>query len=112
MLCLAARYKPLVDLPHFNQNFSQIWRIYQLYVINRVCGCVACLVYTSAANGGRMTSLIKAFRSNSKSDFTTKVLNRYSSKKAVGSFARGLFSTENAASINERFANAKRKLQA
>lgn len=59
-----------------------------------------------------MTDLIKAFSSNSKSDFAAKVLDRYSSKKAVGSFARELFRTEDAASINERFAKAKRKVSA
>lgn len=59
-----------------------------------------------------MTGLIKAFRSNSKSDFAAKVLSRYSSKKAVSSFARDLFRSEDAASINERFAKAKRNVSA
>lgn len=31
-----------------------------------------------------MTGFFKAFRSNSKSDFAAKILNRYRSKKAVG----------------------------
>lgn len=57
-----------------------------------------------------MTNLIKAFRTSRKSDFATKVLNRYSSKKAVGTFARDLFSSEDATSINERFARAKRNV--
>jgi hypothetical protein len=43
-----------------------------------------------------------------KGDFASKVLNRYSSKKAVSTFASGLFSSENADSINARFAKAKR----
>lgn len=59
-----------------------------------------------------MTSLMKAFRSDSKSDFAAKVLDRYSSKKAVSTFARDLFRGEDAASINERFAKAKRKVPA
>lgn len=59
-----------------------------------------------------MASLIKAPRSDSKSDFAAKVLDRYSSKKAVGTFARDLFRAEDAASINERFAKAKRKVSA
>lgn len=59
-----------------------------------------------------MTGLIKAFRSTSKSDFAAKVLDRYSSRKAVGSFARELFRTEDAASINNRFAKAQRKISA
>lgn len=57
-----------------------------------------------------MTGLITVFNSNSKKDFAAKVLDRYSSKKAVGSFARELFRTEDAKSINERFAKAKRKV--
>jgi hypothetical protein len=59
-----------------------------------------------------MTGLIKAFSSNSQTEFAAKVLHRYSSKKTVGSFARELFRTEDAASINERFAKAKRKVSA
>ncbi|ELK4796403.1 hypothetical protein LER27_28690 [Pseudomonas aeruginosa] len=57
-----------------------------------------------------MNRIIKALGFGTKGDFTAKVLNRYSSKKAVGSFARGLFKLENADSINERFAEAKRKV--
>lgn len=55
-----------------------------------------------------MTEFLKGFVGK-KSDFASKVLDRYSSKKAVGSFARGLFSSESAASINARFAKAKRE---
>jgi len=47
-----------------------------------------------------MIDLIKALRSSNKRDFATKVLDRYSSKQAVGSFARELFRTEDANSIN------------
>lgn len=54
-----------------------------------------------------MNDLIKAIIGN-KADFAAKVLNRYSSKKAVGSFARDLFRSESAESINARFAKAKR----
>lgn len=57
-----------------------------------------------------MIDLIKALRSSNKRDFATKVLKRYSSKQAVGSFARELFRTEDANSINERFAKAKRNV--
>lgn len=57
-----------------------------------------------------MAGLIKASRSDSKSDFAARVLDRYSSKKAVSTFARELFRTEDAASINERFAKAKRNV--
>ncbi|MFJ4588099.1 MULTISPECIES: hypothetical protein [Pseudomonas] len=59
-----------------------------------------------------MTGLLKALRSNTKADFTSKVLDRYSSKKAVSTFARNLFRSEDAASINERFAKAKRNVSA
>ncbi|WLG46426.1 hypothetical protein [Pseudomonas sp. FP1740] len=59
-----------------------------------------------------MTGLFKALRSNTKGDFTSKVLDRYSSKKAVSTFARDLFRSEDAASINERFAKAKRNVSA
>lgn len=59
-----------------------------------------------------MAGLTKASRTDSKSDFAAKVLDRYSSKKAVSTFARDLFRTEDAASINERFAKAKRKVSA
>ncbi|GLO55023.1 hypothetical protein PPUJ20066_10590 [Pseudomonas putida] len=54
-----------------------------------------------------MNDVIKAIV-DKKGDFTSKVLDRYSSKKAVGSFARGLFRSEDAASINARFAKAKK----
>lgn len=56
-----------------------------------------------------MNDLIKAIVGN-KADFAAKVLNRYSSKKAVGSFARDLFRSESAESINARFAKAKRMI--
>lgn len=55
-----------------------------------------------------MSDLLKAIITGKKGDFATKVLDRYSAKKAVGSFARDLFSAENAESINARFAKAKR----
>jgi hypothetical protein len=54
-----------------------------------------------------MNDLFKAIVGK-KGDFASKVLNRYSSKKAVGLFARELFRCENAESINARFAKAKR----
>ncbi|MBD8622417.1 hypothetical protein [Pseudomonas sp. CFBP 13727] len=54
-----------------------------------------------------MTDFLKSIVGK-KSDFASKVLDRYSSKKAVGSFARGLFSSESVDSINARFAKAKR----
>lgn len=54
-----------------------------------------------------MNDLFKAIVGK-KGDFASKVLSRYSSKKAIGAFARDLFRSENAESINARFAKAKR----
>lgn len=63
--------------------------------------------YDRGVEGGSMTEFFKGIVGK-KSDFASKVLDRYSSKKAVGSFARELFKSESAESINERFAEAKR----
>jgi predicted transcriptional regulator len=49
---------------------------------------------------------------SSKSEFAARVLARYSAKTPVSDFARELFRSENAASINERFAKAKRSVSA
>jgi hypothetical protein len=52
-----------------------------------------------------MSNLLKMI--GKKDDFASKVLSRYSANKAVGSFARDLFRSEDADSINARFARAK-----
>ncbi len=66
------------------------------------------LVYTDRAKGGLMTNILKLLGLGKKSDFTSRVLDRYGSNKPVSSFARDLFRTENSDSLNERFAQAKR----
>jgi hypothetical protein len=53
-----------------------------------------------------MGNLLKMI--GNKGDFASKVLSRYRAKKAVSSFARDLFRSEDAESINARFARAKK----
>lgn len=55
-----------------------------------------------------MTNILKALGFGKKNDFTSRVLHRYSSNKPVSSFARDLFRSEDAESLNARFAKAKR----
>lgn len=57
-----------------------------------------------------MHHIFKALGFGKKSDFAAKVLNRYNSKKPVSAFARELFRSETAESLNERFAQAKREV--
>lgn len=57
-----------------------------------------------------MVNFIRNFYSSrNKSDFASKVLARYSSNRAVSNFAKELFSSESAETINKRFEKAKIK---
>lgn len=56
-----------------------------------------------------MLNLFKSIRFNRNNDFASKVLVRYSSNKSVSSFAKQLFNSEDAESINARFKKAKLK---
>ncbi|VVO76687.1 hypothetical protein PS838_02204 [Pseudomonas fluorescens] len=57
-----------------------------------------------------MGEFLKSIGLSRKGDFASKVLERYNSKKTVSSFARTLFNSESAESINARFAKAKHKV--
>lgn len=56
-----------------------------------------------------MIGLISALCFWRKKDFTSRVLDRYRSNKPVSSFARDL-SSEDADTINARFAKVKRQI--
>lgn len=57
-----------------------------------------------------MLEFIKSLGFRRKTDFTTRVLKRYSAGKPVSAFARTLFIGENADSINARFEKALHKV--